>query len=162
MRARESGAKSPAAHLHLSVRKISDRTPICKIVHLQTSDSIHFCATSINTSIFELRTPSSYDPSLTRHTSRSMLASFRLSMSMAFCARSSRVAPSTIFCFCGATIPSLSIVYIMSGCKWYLKNSFCELSASFSTFLDKSHVHQGKNVSGRPARRRLLANMQPP
>ena len=100
--------------------------------------------------------------SLTRHTSLSMLASFLLSISNAFCARSNIVFPSTILCFCGFTTPSLSIAGIISACKWYLKNSFYSPTVSFSVFQNIRHtqkssffnLHANKNASLRPSPQR--------
>jgi len=62
--------------------------------------------------------------SATLQTSLSALASFLLSMSIAFCARSSMVAPSTIFCLFGLTMPLANRVGMISGCSLLLKNSF--------------------------------------
>ncbi|KZL88310.1 hypothetical protein CI238_01166, partial [Colletotrichum incanum] len=61
----------------------------------------------------------------TLHTRRSPLGSFFLSNSIAFCARSSIVAPSTIFCLFGLMMPCSMSVGTISLCIFSLKNSFC-------------------------------------
>jgi hypothetical protein len=57
----------------------------------------------------------------TRHTSRSALASFLRSRLMAFCARSKRVAPSTMRCLLGLTTPVASSSGTTVDCKYSLK-----------------------------------------
>lgn len=65
-----------------------------------------------------------YSSSATLHTSLSPLASFRRSISNAFCARSNSVAPSTIFVLFGVMMPRSIKAGMISGWRYLAWNSF--------------------------------------